>query len=66
MEKAAWRLILNSIATTIFLTLLGEPILDATAIIGMFCVFLWLQEEVIMSIAGRRDKYDRGNRTASR
>ena len=66
MAKAVWRLILNSITTTVFLTILGMPLADAAAVILLFWWFLWLQEEVIESIRGRREARDRSTRTTSR
>lgn len=58
MAKATWRLILNSITTTAFLTILGMPFTDVAGVIGLFGAFLWLQEEVITSITERREEPD--------
>lgn len=55
MIKAAWRLILNSITTTVFLALIGAPSDEVTAVIGTFCALLWLQEEVIELIRGKEE-----------
>lgn len=58
MAEAAWRLILSSIATTVFLVSLGEAAADVLAIIMMHCVIIWLQEEVIESIREKRYKHE--------
>ena len=66
MAIATWRLIINSITTTAFLTILGMPFADVAGVMLLFWIFLWLQGEVIESIVGRREERDRSTRTTSR
>ena len=66
MAKIIWRLILNSITTTAFLTILGMPLVDVAGVMLLFWIFLWLQGEVIESIVGRGEERDRSTRTTSR
>ncbi len=65
MEKAIWRLILCGITTTVSLTALGCPVVDVMTVLGAFAMLLWLQEEVIESIRGRRSEGDRSKGDAA-
>lgn len=65
MEKAIWRLTLCGIMTTVSLAALGCPVADVMTVLGAFAMLLWLQEEVIESIRGRRSEGDQGKTDTS-
>lgn len=64
MIKAIWRLALNSITTTAILSLAGMPADEAVAVIGLFGVLLWLQEDIIETVRERMN-HDRSIRSVS-